>query len=239
MQAERIVHTAIAERSGGKRMHGPSLVRSDEELLARYAETGNREAFEELVHRNERELYGYLRRFVGDAQLAEDAFQATFLQVHLKCRQFVPGRRLRPWLFAIAANQAVDLLRRNRRHKAVSLNTSAGDGGNLLETDEADPTERLRLSEDHQRIHAAVERLPAKIRQVLVLVVYKGLTYRTAAKTLGIPIGTVKSRMNKAIHSLYEMLITTRHEVSTHSGTRRPSHSHSFSSPRPTSSLTR
>ena len=93
----------------------------DEELLAAYVATGSRDAFEELLRRYEGELYGYLWHFLGDAQLAEDVFQNTFLQVHLKCRQFEPGRRLRPWLYKIATSQAVDLLRRNRRHKAVSF----------------------------------------------------------------------------------------------------------------------
>ena len=99
----------------------PANRRRDEELLAAYVETGSRDAFEELLRRYEGELYGYLRHFLGDAQLAEDAFQNTFLQVHLKCRQFEPDRRLRPWLYKIATNQAVDLLRQNRRHKAASF----------------------------------------------------------------------------------------------------------------------
>ena len=65
----------------------------DEDLLAEYAEKGTRDAFEELVHRYEGEMYGYLRKYVRNAELAEDAFQATFLDVHLKCRQFDPRRR--------------------------------------------------------------------------------------------------------------------------------------------------
>ena len=89
----------------------------DEELLAVYAKTGSREAFEKLVLLYQREIYTYLYYFLRDAQLAEDACQATFLQLHLKCRQFEPGRRLRPWLYAIARNQAIDLGRRSRRRK--------------------------------------------------------------------------------------------------------------------------
>ena len=88
---------------------------SDEALLLRYRDTGDSEAFVELVHRYERELYSYLRRYLGDSAMAEDAFQRAFLQVHLKCEQFEEGRRFRPWLYAIATNQAIDLGRRNRR----------------------------------------------------------------------------------------------------------------------------
>src|ERR1700690_4138769 len=93
----------------------------DGDLMMRYVEKGDRRAFEELVRRYEREIFNYLRKYLGDQHLAEDAFQATFLQLHRKCRQFEPGRALRPWLYRIAANQANDLLRRNRRHKIMSL----------------------------------------------------------------------------------------------------------------------
>ena len=62
-------------------------------------------------------------------QWAEDASQATFLRLHLKCRQFEQGRGLRRWLHAIANDQAVDLLRRNRRHKVVSLSGRGPDAG--------------------------------------------------------------------------------------------------------------
>src|SRR5580658_542415 len=82
--------------------------RTDEELLSQYQASGDREAFATLVGRYERELFSYLRRYLGDAVMAEDAFQATFLQVHLKCGQFEEGRKFRPWVYTIATNQAID-----------------------------------------------------------------------------------------------------------------------------------
>src|SRR6476646_5723809 len=94
---------------------------SDEALLLAYRGRADRQAFNELVHRYERELFSYLRRYLGDAPAAEDAFQATFLQVHLKCDQFAEGRKFRPWLYTIATNQAIDAQRRNKRHRSVSL----------------------------------------------------------------------------------------------------------------------
>src|SRR6187401_2378293 len=69
---------------------------TDEELLLAYRDGGGSELFSELVHRYERELYSYLRRYLGDAEMAEDAFQAAFLQIHLKCQQYEPGRAFRP-----------------------------------------------------------------------------------------------------------------------------------------------
>ena len=107
-------------------------VLSDEQLVARYRETGDRELFAQLVYRYERELYNYLRRYLNDAELAEDAFQATFLQVHLKCDQFDEGRKFRPWLYAVATNQAIDARRKVMRHRMVSLDQS----GSSAEGDE-------------------------------------------------------------------------------------------------------
>ena len=66
---------------------------SDEELLLRYRDSGEQQAFDRLVKRFETELYNYLRRYLGNAAMAEDVFQASFLQVHLKSHLFEEGRR--------------------------------------------------------------------------------------------------------------------------------------------------
>ena len=159
-KTERRPHTTTTTMTNDAGKTEPWSMRRDEELMLKYAETGSHLAFEELVRRFEREIYSYLRNYLGDAHLAEDAFQATFLQLHLKCHQFEPDRRLRPWLYTIASNQATDLLRRNRRHKAVSLSTTAeyfGSSderqslGGLLEATDAGPSERLESAEDCQQ----------------------------------------------------------------------------------------
>jgi RNA polymerase sigma-70 factor (ECF subfamily) len=189
--------------------------RSDEDLLLRYRSQGDRRAFEELVHRYERELYNYLRHYLGDAEMAEDAFQATFLQVHLKCEKFEPGRRVRPWLYTVATNQAIDAQRRNRRHRMVSLDRRSGAGGQdeeagslveLLDGEEPSPVDRLESEEQRRRVRRAVDRLPQPLRQVLLLVYYQGLKYREAAEVLSIPVGTVKSRLHAAIRKLEQSL---------------------------------
>ena len=94
MQANGSLRT-IADGLPRARIAQPSAER-DEQLLLEYTATGNQHAFAELVRLYERELYRYLYRRLNDAQLAEDAFQNTFLQLHRKCRQFQAGRRLRP-----------------------------------------------------------------------------------------------------------------------------------------------
>jgi RNA polymerase sigma-70 factor (ECF subfamily) len=188
---------------------------SDEDLLLRYRGEGDRRAFEELVHRYERELYNYLRHYLGDAEMAEDAFQAAFLQVHLKCDQFEPGRRVRPWLYTVATNQAIDAQRRNRRHRMVSLDRRSGANGygdeagtlvELLDGQEPGPVDQLELEEQRRSVRRAVDRLPEPLRQVLLLVYYQGLKYREAAEVLSIPVGTVKSRLHAAIRKLEQAL---------------------------------
>jgi RNA polymerase sigma-70 factor (ECF subfamily) len=185
---------------------------ADEELLLRYQSTQQREAFETLVHRYERELYSYLRRYLGDATLAEDAFQATFLQVHLKMDQFDPERRFRPWLYTIATNQAIDAQRRTKRHRMVSLDRrnqtdTEGDVGSLMQLlvgKEPGAASNLEREERHAWIRQAVDNLPDQLRSALALVYYQGMKYREAADVLGIPVGTVKSRLHAAILKLNE-----------------------------------
>lgn len=183
---------------------------SDESLIAQYRKTGDRSLFETLMRRYEREIYSYLRRYIGGAEMAEDAFQGTFLQVHLKCHQFDPSRRFRPWLYAIATNQAIDVQRRNKRHRMISLDRASSsekdDRGSSwsekLVGDCPDPHSAASDQEDSRWIHQSVESLGESMQQVIQLVYYQGLKYREAADALGIPVGTVKSRLHAAVQRL-------------------------------------
>jgi len=194
-----------------------SAERSDEELLLDYRHGGDPEAFEELVRRYERELYNYLRQYLGDAQMAEDAFQTTFLQVHLKCDMFEEGRKVRPWLYTVATNQAIDAQRRNRRHRMVSLDRHYGAGGEeefgalveLLDSDMPSPHKQADSAERGEVVREAIDQLPKTLQQVIMLVYYQGLKYREAAEILSIPVGTVKSRLHAAVHKLNVVLTDT------------------------------
>jgi RNA polymerase sigma-70 factor (ECF subfamily) len=185
---------------------------SDEELLMGYRETSEASFFQELVRRYERELYSYLRRYLGDAEMAEDAFQAAFLQVHLKCDQYEPGRAFRPWLYTIATNQAIDAQRRSRRHRMVSLDRSSPKDGedvgkllDLLTSKEPTAPAQLNTAERAAWLHSAVDQLPEGLRDVVHLVYFQELKYREAAEVLNIPVGTVKSRMHAAVAKLQEI----------------------------------
>jgi len=192
-------------------MRQPSSL-SDEELLMGYREASEASLFQELVRRYERELYSYLRRYLGEAEMAEDAFQAAFLQVHLKCDQYEPGRAFRPWLYTIATNQAIDAQRRSRRHRMVSLDRSSPKDGedvgkllDLLTSKEPTAPAQLNAAERAAWLHAAVDQLPDGLRDAVHLVYFQELKYREAAEALNIPVGTVKSRMHAAVAKLQEL----------------------------------
>jgi RNA polymerase sigma-70 factor (ECF subfamily) len=195
---------------------------SDEHLLERFRR-GVTEAFGLLMRRYERELYGYLRRYTNNASLADDVFQNTFLQVYLKSGQYEPGRLFRPWLYAIATNQAIDAMRRNGRHQAVSLDeprAEPGDGDlarllEMLQSRGPSPVEAASAQERSEQVRASVEQLPDFLRQVLILAYYQGLKYREIADILEIPVGTVKSRLHAALVKLQEAWAQTPslHEV--------------------------
>jgi RNA polymerase sigma-70 factor (ECF subfamily) len=181
---------------------------SDEALFADYCSTGCQETFARLVQRYERELYNFLRRYLGNAELAEDVFQQTFLQVHLKRDSFRQERKLRPWIYRIAVNQAIDTLRRTRRHQAVSLN-HAGDesacGGAMIDSladPSAPPEMEMGRREDSEWSRRTVSKLPQRLRRVVELVYFRGFTHREAAEALAIPIGTVKSRVSAALDKM-------------------------------------
>ena len=193
---------------------------SDEQLVAEYRRTGNRELFAELLYRYERELFNYLRRYLNDSELAEDAFQATFLQVHLKCDQFDEGRKFRPWLYAVATNQAIDARRKVMRHRMVSLDQAGSSSENdevsrlvnLLESQEEDPSLGVVRRENTDLVRETLDALPESMFAVVQLVYYQGLKYREAAEILDIPVGTVKSRLHSAIAKLTEVWNTNQVE---------------------------
>ena len=184
--------------------------RTDEELMLAYRNDGDQSAFDQLVVRYERELYSYLRRFLSDQAAAEDAFQSTFLQVHLKCEQFEADRKFRPWLYTIATNQAIDLQRRTKRHKLVSLDRRDREGAeeetgtlaNLIESREAAPQSSLESAERERWVRGAVAELPEQLRTAVNMIYYQGLKYREAADRLKVPVGTVKSRLHTAVQKL-------------------------------------
>ena len=178
---------------------------SDNDLLQRHLD-GDESAFTQLVERYQRELFSFLARFTGDAALADDVFQETFLQLHVSAGKFDMSRRLKPWLFAIAANKARDALRKRSRRRAVPLDASVGADddasyADLMPADIPAPLQTLTNLETRRSVQSIVAQLPEGLRVVLVLCYFNGMAYKDIAEVVQAPLGTVKSRLHTAVRT--------------------------------------
>ena len=181
---------------------------TDEQLFREFRTHDDLAAFDTIVHRYERELFAYLRRYLGSAESAEDVSQATFLKVYVNRLQFEDGRAFRPWLYAVATHQAIDSRRRVQSRRMLSLDqgTDRDSGsGTMSERLPAAGGSAAEVAEEHEsteRVRAAIDALPGALRETLLLIYYRGMKYRQAASVLGIPVGTVKSRLHAALARL-------------------------------------
>ena len=178
---------------------------SDEELL-RLHRNRQEGAFETLVRRRSPEVYRFLYRFLGDRALADDVLQETFLQVHLSADRFDTSRRLKPWLFTIAANKARDAIRGRSRRYAAALDAQIADGGedagayiDLLRADIQSPLDQLANQELRRTVQKVVMEMPEHLREVLLLCYFHHMPYKDVAEALSVPLGTVKSRLHAAV----------------------------------------
>jgi RNA polymerase sigma-70 factor (ECF subfamily) len=179
--------------------------RTDEQLLADHV-AGDADAFRRLMERHSRELYTFVFRFTRSTAAAEDVVQESFLQIHLSAERFDPSRRLKPWLFTIGANKARDWLRGRSRQREVALDakiSSEDETGqtflDLLADPGEAPGEVMGADETRQAVQRAVDRLPPVLREALVLAYFHRFAYKEMADILGIPVGTVKSRLHAAV----------------------------------------
>jgi RNA polymerase sigma-70 factor (ECF subfamily) len=163
-----------------------------------------------LIERHQPELLRFLTRLMGDAAGADDVFQEAFLQVHLSSDTFDPTRRFRPWLFTIAANKARDHLRKKGRRRTLELSAPVdgdSDGGgsgsfiDLMEVNVPDPGDGMESEELSRQVQRALDRVPPLLREILLLAYFQRLSYVQVADELGIPLGTVKSRLHAAVAS--------------------------------------
>lgn len=180
---------------------------TDEALFDRYR-SGENEAFRTLIDRHHDDLLAFLYRLVGDRQAAEDVFQEAWVQVHLSADTFDRERTFRPWLFTIAANKGRDYLRKKGRRQTVDLSApvrSDASGSatfiDLMEVDVPAPDEAMRSAERDAMVQRAVQDMSPQLREILLLAYFQRLSYAQIADDLGIPLGTVKSRLHAAVAS--------------------------------------
>jgi RNA polymerase sigma-70 factor, ECF subfamily len=194
-------HPGTASKVTGESIPEPT----DEQLLEQYR-NGERTSFAKLVQRHHRELFHFLVRFLGNRAAAEDIFQETFLQVHRSAMGFDVERRFRTWLFTIAANKARDLLRSQMRHPTNPLQAlvSPGDdeSGQFIDFVPAagiPPVDTMERQELARRVRSTVMELPNHLREILLLSYFNQFPYAQISDILGVPLGTVKSRLHTAV----------------------------------------
>lgn len=172
---------------------------ADEELVRRSL-NGDQRAFAEIVNRYRDKIYNLGYRMLGSREEAEDVTQETFLHTFRALASFRLKERFSPWIYKIASNLCLDRLRKNR-HPVSSLDEPIGPEGDIAQqvpdwTHAPDKVyEQTEVREDTQ---GAISKLPPKYKVVVVLRHLHDLSYQEIAETLGIPQGTVKTRLFRA-----------------------------------------
>ena len=183
---------------------------SDEALVALVAR-GDEDALAELYDRVGRIAYGLALRILRDERHAEDAVQEAFLQVWRSAATFRPERaKASTWVLTLVHRRAVDLVRREERRQADPLTDEAA----TTVQDSAQTDEAAWLRFERERVQTALKQLPDLQREALELAYYGGFSQSELAERLGVPLGTIKSRMFAGLARLRELLDDSAQEGS-------------------------
>lgn len=188
----------------------PSLTDTDSELLQR-CRKGDQAAWRDLVARHTRKVFSVAYRFLGRVDEAEDVTQDVFVKVYLSLDRYQPQEgSFGSWLSAVARNHVIDHYRRRREEKRRRLE----DPGVLevIASKEEGPQRRLERNERVDFVRRGLRALPPDLREPIVLCDLRGLSYDEAATALGIPLGTVKSRINRGRLELAKRLMGRQQE---------------------------
>ena len=184
----------------------PEVIDPDAELIARW-QAGDASAFEVLVRRHERRVFGLVFRMLGNREEAEDVAQEAFLALHRHGRRFRGEARFSTFVYRVAANAALNrrrsLGRRRAREEALAHRQDAGDD---LPSTPRDPEDAASGGEIQERVQTALLGLPRDLRMAVVLYDIEGQSYGEIAQVLRIPEGTVKSRIHRARTALRDRL---------------------------------
>lgn len=181
-----------------------------EKQMISQAQAGDLEAFNELVLKYQDLVFAQTMRLVGDPALAEDLAQDTFIRAYEKLAGY-RGGSFKFWLLRIASNLAFDEIRRWKKYSLLPLEYTHPDGDELEASWSVDPDPLPEAQLEHSQLKDTLEaclmEMPEAARAVLVLVDAQGLDYSEAAEALGVPKGTIKSRLARARVQLRSLLV--------------------------------
>ena len=182
---------------GGRQPAAVAAKVSDGDLI-QHAATGDRAALEQLYARYARPVFGMALRRLGDRGRAEDAVQETFVSIWRAAKSYRPERGPgAPWIYAVARNAIVD-----RSRAKVETPIEAPEEASF----ESGPDVHAEQSWTRWRVHRALEELPEREREVIELAYWRGLSQSEVAESLGIPLGTVKTRTRAGLQRLADLL---------------------------------
>ena len=170
-------------------------------------------AFQTLVERNQRRVFGILYRVLGGRQELDDLAQEVFLRVYRARRQYQAKAKFSTWLYAIATRVALNAIRTRARRPTVSMGVHQGDRsgetpGGAMAPVSAEPTPQrvLEQRELAEAVRHAIDRLPPQQRVAVVLSRYEGLSYKDIAETMATTVTAVRSLLTRARANLRDVL---------------------------------
>jgi RNA polymerase sigma-70 factor, ECF subfamily len=187
-------------------------VSDDDGELLRRCRNGDENAWRELVRKHTRRVFSIAYRFSGRVDEAEDLTQEVFVKVYQSLARYEPASgAFTTWLGTVARNHAIDLYRRKREERA----RVTGDSETLQALpDRAEAHDHaVEREERAQLVRRAVRALPPPLREALVLCDLQGMPYEEIAEALTLPLGTVKSRINRGRLELARRLLGRRAEL--------------------------
>ncbi len=193
------------------------LQMSDEDLMAQF-QAGTVEAFDILVSRYKDPLTNYIYRFLGDMKECEDLLQETFLRVYRNRHSYRRIAKYSTWLYTIAGNLARSEYRKRKRRRLYSLQSVNRDDEEYeveIPDEQFSPDKHTESTLQDRHIQEALKQIPEEFREVVVLRDVQNLAYEEIAEITGLPMGTVKSRINRGrtkLQSLLKDVYTSKEE---------------------------
>ena len=179
---------------------------SDEILIKKFQD-GDVGAYNQLVFRFKDRLLNFIYRFVNDLDLAEDLVQDTLLKLYTHKDSYQEIAKFSTWLYTIAANLARTELRKKKRRKTFSVTElSREDREFIIVSSDVDPSEDLSSQDFERNIQLALAELPDDFKTIIILRDIQELSYDEISKIVNVPLGTVKSRINRGRVKLQQLL---------------------------------
>ena len=179
---------------------------SDEILIKKFQD-GDVGAYNQLVFRFKDRLLNFIYRFVNDLDLAEDLVQDTLLKLYTHKDSYREIAKFSTWLYTIAANLARTELRKKKRRKTFSVTElSREDREFIIASSDVDPSEDLSSQDFEKNIQLALAELPDDFKTIIILRDIQELSYDEISKIVDVPLGTVKSRINRGRVKLQQLL---------------------------------